>query len=272
MRRLRWALAALAVAAACTPLAPTATPTGSPLRAPTATSTSRAIAAVPAPAPSATGGAPLAAVGPAAPVVPTPRPALDLPIENAPCVAWPSGVETLMTQLPLPPSICLVRTTSASVDHLVCTVAGCVPVARGCADQGQCLEVVDGTSEHYVLVFIHPPAAPPAPVGEDYELTRDLCRLHQYRSFSDTVLPGEPPLAGGWLATVEAREFRAAFSAFETTYAGDARRWHPAGSDFEDYADVCAAWYYPAGRAQRVSDYLPLATFAKKWLPLPSTP
>lgn len=271
MRRLGSALAALLVAAACAPLAPTASPAPSAVAVPASTPAPTP-APSPAVAPSANSGASPAAVGAGGPSVPTPRPALALPVVNAPCSEWPSDVATLMTELPLPPSICLVRTTGASVGHLVCAVAGCVPVPPGCADQGQCLQVVDGTSAHYVLVFIHPPASPPPPVGEAYTITRALCRLHQYRSLTDIVLPGAPPPAGGWLSTVEAREFRAAFVAFEIAYAADAARWKPEGSDFEDYADVCAAWYDPAGRDQRVADYASLLTFAKKWLPLPERP
>ncbi|MDE3113045.1 MAG: hypothetical protein KGN00_02645 [Chloroflexota bacterium] len=270
MRRLRSALAAFVVAAACAPLSPTAA-APSHTQAPSAASPSAGATVRPAaPTPSgATSGTPLSAIGPAAPIVPTPRPALGLPVLNEPCAEWPSDVATLMTELPLPPSVCLVRTTSAAVGHLVCTVSGCVPVAQGCADQGDCLQVVDGTTAHYVLVFIHPPASPTAPIGEAYTITRVLCRLHQYRSLTDIVLPGAPPPAGGWLATVEAREFRSAFAAFETTDAAAAQRWRPQGSDFEDYADVCAAWYYPAARDQRVADDPSLLAFAKKWLPLP---
>lgn len=274
MRRLRPALAALLFAAACTPFSPLPGASSAPSAAvaPPSAPATAAGAATAVPAATADASRSASAVGAAGPAVPTPRPALGLPVVNAPCSAWPADVATQMTELPLPPSICFVRTTSASVGHLVCTVAGCVPVTQGCAEQGQCLQIVDGTSAHYLLVFIHPPASPPPPVGGTYAITRALCRLHQYRSLSDIVLPGAPPPAGGWLSTVEAREFGAAFVAFETGDAADAQRWKPEGSDFEDYADVCAAWYYPAAREQRVADVPSLLTFAKKWLPLPDRP
>lgn len=260
-------LFSLVVATSCSTAVPIVTPSGARSAAPSAT-TAPVETVVATPRPSST-SVDKSKIGPAGTTIVTPRPALPLPVVNAPCVDWPADVAVLLTQLPMPPSICLVRTASASVGTLTCTVVGCVPVTKGCDDEGQCLQIVEGTSPHYVLVFIHPPASPPPPIGEGYAITRSLCRMHQYRSLNDVVLPGAPPPAGGWLSTLEAREFVSAFDAFRTSDAVDAERWKPQTSDFENYADVCAAWYFPAGRGQRVSDYTPLLLFAKKWLPLP---
>lgn len=256
------ALAAALVAAACAPLstapAPSATPATAPTALPVMTYAPEPSVAVPSGSAGDRG---------ASPVVATPRPALGLPVVSAPCAVWPTDVEPVQTHLILPPSMCLLRTADASVDHLVCTVVGCVPVTRGCVEQGYCTQIVPGTTPRYVLVFIRAPASRPPPIGETYVLTRSICRMHQDRTVMDATLPGAPPPAGGWLATTEAREFGIAFSAFQAAYPDDAARWKPKPSDLENYADVCAAWYYPPARDQRVSDYAPLATWAKKWLP-----
>lgn len=212
-------------------------------------------------------GAPIGSTGAAVDAVPTPRPALSLPLVSGTCSEWPADVATVQTQLSLPPSLCFMRATPEQREHLICTVVGCVPLSTGCVDQGYCILAVEGLSAHYVLAFIRPPEGLPPPVAETATITRSLCRLHQLRTLLDAVVPGEPLPAEGWLATLEARDFETAFSQFRATYPADALRWEPKASAEENYADVCAAWYYPPARAQKVSDYTPLASWATKWLP-----
>lgn len=169
----------------------------------------------------------------------------------------------MVTQLALPPSMCLVRTDPSAVGRLACTVVGCVPVPRECADFGSCVQTLEGTLPHYVLVYMRPLDPTPVQLGEPYTLTRRLCQLHQERTLIDL---GRPAFVS-WLQTIEGREFTSAFSFFKTGYPNDAVRWDPRPSDIENYVDVCTAWYLPAARDQRVGAYLPLYTFAQKWLP-----
>lgn len=170
-----------------------------------------------------------------------------------------------MTQLALPPSLCLLRATRAQVGQLVCTVAGCVPLSADCADVGSCVEVVQGEHPHFVLVYLAPPAALPASIAEGSVMTRHLCRLHQERTRIDAALRGRG--SPSWLSTLEGTEFENAFTFFRAAYPSEAERWGIKTSDDENYADVCSAWYYPASREQRVGAYQPLLQFAEKWLP-----
>lgn len=269
---MRWSLAslvvALVIATACAPLVPASS---SPTPAATiARRTAAPVTVAPAPRtapPSATAVAAARPSDPATPrstpIIATPRPTIPPLILNVSCAEWPSEVTTLMTQLALPPSMCLLRTPASSVGRLACTVVGCVPVTAQCAEQGSCVETLEGTTPHYVLLFMGPPASPPPPIGELYAITRHLCHLHQERTLIDL---GRPAFVT-WLASLEGREFESAFAFFRSAYPTEAARWQPLPSDMENYADVCAAWYFPPSRDQRVGTYLPLTQFAQKWLP-----
>lgn len=158
--------------------------------------------------------------------------------------------------------MCLLRTTRASVGKLVCTVVGCVPVTADCALVGSCVQVVSGENPHYVLVYLAAPPALPPSIAEGYAITRHLCKLHQERTLIDAVLRGR-----SWLATIEGGEFQSAFAFFRAAYPLEAAQWGIDPSDVENYTDVCAAWYYPSARDQRVGAYQPLLRFAEKWLP-----
>lgn len=201
------------------------------------------------------------------PAVQTARPGLGLPVVNGTCSEWPRDAEivTIMTRLALPPSLCLLRASSAQVGQIVCTVAGCVPVSAECAQTGSCVEAVETEHPHYVLVYIAPPPALPPSIAEGHALARHLCKLHQERTRGDATLRGRA--SPGWLATIEGTEFVSAFTFFRTAYAGDAERWGVRDSDTENYADVCTAWYYPSSREQKVTAYPALERFAQKWLP-----
>jgi hypothetical protein len=188
---------------------------------------------------------------------------------NAACSEWPSDVEifTVMTYLPLPPSLCFLRANPQFVGQTVCTVAGCVAVTAACADEGSCLQVVEGQNLHYVLVWFGAPASRPSTVPDGYTMTRYFCRLHQERSRIDAILRGRA--TPGWLATVEGVEFGTALASFRTGYPEASRDWGLKPLDEDNYIDVCSAWYYPAVRDLRVGAYLPLVQFAQKWLPRP---
>lgn len=266
-------MGAVLVLAACTPLVPSAispspsaiarrttvpstlAPRATPLATPRATPLARPSAAVSAPSGSGSPKRGLAAV--------TPRPTIAPVILNDGCSEWPAEVVPVVTQLALPPSLCLLRTDATSGGRLACVVVGCVPIPSDCVSFGSCLQVMDGTLPHYVLVWIKPPGSIPAPAGEPATLTRYLCQLHQERTLIDLGRPASI----GWTATIEGREFAAAFATFETAYPLDAARWKPRTSDADNYADVCAAWYFPPARDQRIDAYLPLYQFAQKWLP-----
>lgn len=270
-----WAKAVMAltvIAAACTPLAP-AEVSPSPSSVARATPRPRLTPRPPAtatplrtPRPSATALA-SGATGRLAAPVDTARPALGLPVVNGVCSEWPNEPEivTLMTNLTLPPSLCLLRTTRDRVGQMVCTVEGCVPIRASCAEQGSCIEVVESEHSHFVLVYFGPLPTLPASLAEGAVLTRHLCTLHQERTRSDATLRGRG--SPDWLATLEGTEFQAAFAFFRSAYAADALRWGVQLSDVENYADVCNAWYYPASRDQQVGAYQPLLIFAQKWLP-----
>jgi hypothetical protein len=250
----------LALATACGslfPATPTATGQAAAVSPTPAASASQPALRTPSPVPS----------GSSVPRVQTPRPALGLPLVNAQCSEWPRDVADLQTHLSMPTSLCFLRGTADLKGDLVCTVVGCVPVTSGCVDQGYCILAVEGLTSHYVFVFIRPPEGLPPPIAETATVTRSLCRLHQFRSLLDAVVPGEGLPPEGWLTTEEAREFATAFVTFRSTYPSDAVRWEPKASDEENYADVCAAWYYPPARPQKVADYTPLLAWATKWLP-----
>ncbi len=167
-----------------------------------------------------------------------------------------------MTELALPPSLCLVRASADIAAKTACTVVGCVPVTQACVDQGSCVEVVDGEEPHYIVIFLRAPGGLPAPFAETYTLARYLCTLHQERTLIDGVLRGR-----SWLTTIEGTEFESAFTFWRLAYPAEAERWAPRLSDVDNYADVCADWYYPYARDPSVADELPLREFAEKWLP-----
>lgn len=273
---MRWeaaSLAALVAATACAPLLPAA---GSPAPA------SPTVAARPTPRPTLTArpaqtatpvrterpSATPVPTGPATPrptaIVPAPRATLAQAVVNGGCSEWPDEREILsvMTQLALPPSLCLLRASPASIGRTVCTVVGCVPVTASCAERGSCVEVVDGSAPHYVLVYFRAPPTLPAQFGEGHAITRHLCKLHQERTLIDAVLRGR-----SWLTTLEGREFESAFAFFRSAYPAEAATWDINVSDVENYADVCTAWYYPYGRDRKVDAFQPLFQFAQKWLP-----
>lgn len=193
-----------------------------------------------------------------------PRPTLGLRVVNAQCAKWPDDARVLaaMTQLLLPPSLCLLRATASAAGTLTCTVVGCVAISTSCVQNGSCIQVMDGENPHYVLVLVRPPEGLPPEHAEDYTLTRYLCLLHQERTLIDADLRGR-----SWLTTLEGREFSSAFATFVGTYPEAAREWGTRPSDVDNYADVCAGWYYPQVPKLRVDAYPPLAKFAEKWLP-----
>ena len=271
MRWERAALAAALVLGACTQLVPSASPSQSaaPIARRSVPPATGTLAPTPTPRPRASAApsaspAPLTAPLPRGPLVePTPRPTVAPTILNAACSEWPADVVPVVTQLALPPSLCLLRVDASATGGLACTVVGCVPVSAECASFGSCIQEMDGTLPHYVLLWLRAPESPPPPLAEPYGMTRYLCRLHQERTLIDLGRPAN----ASWAATLEGREFSTAFARFRSAYAPDAARWRPDASDVENYADVCAAWYVPAGRDQRVAAYLPLYDFAQKWLP-----
>lgn len=167
-----------------------------------------------------------------------------------------------MTQLLLPPSLCLLRSTADAKGTLTCTVVGCVPITETCVQNGSCIQVMSGEDPHYVLVLVRPPEGLPAQYAEGYALTRYLCQLHQERTLIDADLRGL-----SWLITTEGKEFERAFASFVGLYPQAAVELGVKASDVDNYADVCAARYYPEVAKLRVDSYAPLATFAEKWLP-----
>jgi hypothetical protein len=95
-----------------------------------------------------------------------------------------------------------------------------------------------------------------------FVVTHEVCHAHQHRVVLDAglpdVIPGEPNFAISWLQTPEGVAFLAAGGKSSLPS-------NPSLSPFEDFADICSAWYMRR-------DYLRLNDprmyeFARAWLP-----
>lgn len=101
---------------------------------------------------------------------------------------------------------------------------------------------------------------------EIHVLHHEVCHSHQYVAAQEAGTR-----EGGWLATPEGRAFDAAWTALKTERPDVYASWIAGHANddpglFEDFAEVCAAWYYPF-RQQEIFASGPIRDFAVKWLP-----
>lgn len=82
----------------------------------------------------------------------------------------------------------------------------------------------------------------------------EICHSHQYVNVG---MPRTGDWLPQWLEGVEGQEFQRAWdSRFGTSHGA-----------FEDFANVCSAWYIPKYYSVKIVDLPTLHEFAKKWLP-----
>lgn len=158
------------------------------------------------------------------------------------CREWPMELSTQLNKLTLPRTLCLLQYES---------VPGQCLKAQGCYLYPQGKVWVRNQVDFFTI--------------EVAVTAHENCHAHQGELF---FRAGSP--SGGWPMMTEGLEFKTAFDTFRSQYPDAATKWGTLGTYYEDFAEVCAAWYYGTFRAThglRVADYPPLLQFAQKWLP-----